>query len=112
MSRFLRRHPAFARVFYADVLAQFGHQMLLIAFPMLILQATGDISLTGLAFSGEILAYGLLSPFAGYWADRMEQKYLMVAGNLARVTLLLVLLWGLTVGAPAWLGLLLSAALG
>lgn len=109
---FLRRHPAFARVFLADALSQLGHGMLFIAFPVLIHQATQDVTLTGLAFSGEILAFALLSPFAGYWADRLEQKTLMVAANLGRVAILLMLLGVLAAKAPFWICMVLSMLLG
>ncbi|GMU57719.1 MAG: hypothetical protein AMXMBFR33_68650 [Candidatus Xenobia bacterium] len=109
---FLRAHPAFGRVFLADALSQLGHGLLLIAFPVLIHQATHDVTLTGLAFSGEILAFALLSPFAGYWADRLEQKALMVAANIGRVTILLALLGVLAARAPFWVCLLLSMLLG
>ncbi len=108
----LRRRPAFARVFWADVLAQMGHNMLVVAFPTLILEVTHDISLTGLSFTGDILAYGLLSPLAGYLADRCEQKRLMLVSNIARFGLLLLLLWTLAHHYPAWFYLLISMALG
>ena len=108
----LRRYPAFGRVFWADAAAQMGHNMLVVAFPTLILEVTHDLSLTGLAFTGEILAYGLLSPWAGWVADRWEQKSLMVTANLLRFVLLLTLLWTLAHGYPAWFYLLLSLALG
>lgn len=109
---FLRRHPAFGRTFLADALSQLGQGMLFIAFPVLIHQATGDISLMGLAFSGEILAFAILSPFAGYYADRLEQKTLMVAANLVRVAMLLAILWVLAAHQPFALCLVLSMLLG
>jgi len=109
---FMRRHPAFARVFAADVLSQLGNGMMLVAFPMFFLEVTKDVSLTGLAFSGEIAAYSLLAPVAGYWADRVEQKALMVAANVGRVTLLLSLLYLLSHGGGLFGCVLLSIALG
>ena len=108
----LKRYPAFARIFWADALAQMGHGMLVVAFPTLILEVTHDISLTGLSFTGDILAYGLLSPLAGYLADRWEQKGLMLAANFSRFGLLLLLLYTLAHGYPAWFDLLISMALG
>lgn len=106
------RYPAFARVFWADLAAQMGHNMLVVALPTLILEITHDVTLTGLAFSGEILAYGLLSPWAGWVADRCEQKRLMMGANLARFLLLLALLTSLSGSSPLWLCLTLSMALG
>ncbi len=109
---FMRRYPAFARVFAADALSQLGHGMMLVAFPMFFLEVTKDVTLTGLAFSGEIAAYALLAPAAGYWADRVEQKALMVAANVGRVSLLLALLWLLSHGGGLFGCVLLSVALG
>lgn len=107
-----RKSPAFKRVFLADVATHFGDGGLLIAFPMLILERTHDVTLTGLAFSGEILAFGLLSPVAGHWADRMEQKFLMLGANLARVALFLALLVAYAMNAPMAVFMVLSVALG
>lgn len=107
-----RKSPAFKRVFLADAVTQFGDGGLLIAFPMLILARTHDVSLTGLAFSGEILAFGLLSPLAGTLADRLEQKILMLAANLTRVALFLLLLLAQALVAPIGVFLALSVALG
>jgi MFS family permease len=107
-----RKSPAFRRVFLADLATHFGDGGLLIAFPMLILERTHDVTLTGLAFSGEILAFGLLSPVAGYWADRLEQKTLMLGANLARVALFLALLVAYWLNAPMAVFMALSVALG
>lgn len=107
-----KRSPAFRRVYLADLTTQFGDGGLLIAFPLLILHQTHDITLTGLAFSGEILAFGLMSPVAGYWADRLEQKALMIGADLARVALLGALLLALAWQAPIAILLGLSVALG
>lgn len=107
-----KRSPAFARVYFADLCTLFGDGGLLIAFPMLILHQTNDVTLTGLAFSGEILAIGLMSPFAGYWADRLEQKVLMIGADLARFALLGALLAALAWHLPAPVLLGLSVLLG
>lgn len=107
-----RRHPAFRQVFLADVACQLGDGGLLVAFPMLILQETRDVSLTGLAFSGEILAFALLSPVAGHMADRLDQKRVMILANAARLALFAALLGALALGLGIGALLLLSLALG
>lgn len=107
-----RSSPAFRQVFLADVATQLGDGGLLIAFPLLILEQTGDVTLTGLAFSGEILAFGLLSPLAGVWADRLDAKRLMIAANLARVAVFALLLAALALRLPTAAFLGLSLALG
>lgn len=108
----LRQRPAFARLFCADILSQTGHNMLVVAFPVLILELTHDITLTGLAFSGELIAYAIISPLAGALADRVDQKPLMLLANLARSALLLTLLWCLGRGFPVALYLAISVLLG
>ena len=91
-ARLLREYPPFRRLLLADLVTQVGEGSLIVAFPMLLLEATRDVTLTGLAFSGEILAFGLVSPLAGVWADRMNQKGLMIGANLVRALLLVGLL--------------------
>lgn len=110
--RLLRERPAFRRLFLADVVTQVGEGTLIVAFPMLILEATGDVTVTGLAFSGEIIAFGLVSPLAGAWADRLNQKALMVGANLVRAALLLLLLAVLAAKGSLLACLAISAALG
>lgn len=107
-----RCHPAFRQVFLADVACQLGDAGLLVAFPMLILQETGDVSLTGLAFSGEILAFALLSPVAGHLADHWDQKRVMVLANVARLLLFAALLGALSLELGVGALLVLSVALG
>lgn len=110
--RLLRERPAFRRLFLADAVTQVGEGTLIVIFPMLILEATGDVTVTGLAFSGEIIAFGLLSPLAGAWADRLNQKALMVGANLVRAALLLLLLAVLAAKGSLLACLAISAALG
>lgn len=107
-----RRHPAFRQVFLADAACQLGDGGLLVAFPMLILQETGDVSLTGLAFSGEILAFALLSPLAGQLADRLEQRRVMLLANAARLLVFAALLGALSLELGIGALLVLSLALG
>lgn len=107
-----RTRPAFRQVFLSDVISQLGDGGLLVAFPMLILDRTHDVTLTGLAFTGEILASGLMSPVAGYWADRLEQKRVMLLSNAARVVLLGLILVALGGGWPAPVFVALSLLLG
>ena len=110
--RLLRQRPAFRRLLLADLVTQVGEGTLFIALPMLILEATGDVTVTGLAFSGEIVAYGLLSPVAGTLADRLDQKSLMIGANLLRTLILLGLLAVLAGHGGLAPCMALSAALG
>ena len=107
-----RSSKAFRQVFLSDLVSQLGDGGLTVAFPLLILEKTHDLTLTGLAFSGEILAFAILSPIAGYWADKLKQKRVMIAANAARISLMGLMLVVLALGAPMGVPLVLSLAIG
>lgn len=107
-----RHNPALRQLLLADLLAQLGDGALVLALPLVILEHTGDATLTGLAFAGEIGAYALVSAFAGALADRLDPKPLMIGANLGRAVLLGVLLLVLQLGAGLMVLLAVSAALG
>lgn len=107
-----RKSPAFRQVLLSDVITQLGDGGLLIAFPLLILERTHDVTLTGVAFSGEFLAFGLLSPLAGYLADRLDQKRLMIAADAVRAVLLGLMLLALAGHWPVAVFMALSVLLG
>lgn len=107
-----RRSAAFRQVLLADVVSQFGDGGLLIAYPMVILERTHDLSLSGLGFSGEILSFALLQPIAGYWADRLPQKRVMMTAEAVRSGILGLVLVALAAGVPLLALLGLSIMLG
>ncbi|MDB5096818.1 MAG: major facilitator superfamily 1 [Cyanobacteria bacterium RYN_339] len=107
-----RKSPAFRQVLIADVITQLGDGGMLIAFPLLILERTHDVTLTGVAFSGEFLAFGLLSPLAGYLADRLDQKRLMIGADTARAAILGLMLLALAQHWPVAVFMGLSVLLG
>ncbi|MGE0488830.1 MAG: MFS transporter [Vulcanimicrobiota bacterium] len=89
----LRNNPIFARVFWADCLAQAGEVSLWVAFPLFVYEQTGEVAHAGAAMAGEILAVGLLSPLAGSLADRGAPERQLRACALARQAVLVALLW-------------------
>ena len=102
----------FRRLFWSDALSQLGQNMLFVLLPALIEQATHDLRLTGLAFAGEIAAYGLLSPYSGWAADRYDQKKLMHAANLGRAATMLLMVLSLHLKLPVVSLIVLSISLG
>lgn len=102
----------FRRLFWSDALSQLGQNMLFVLLPALIEQATHDLRLTGLAFAGEIAAYGLLSPYSGWAADRYDQKKLMHAANLGRAATMLLMVLSLHLKLPVVSLIVLSILLG
>jgi MFS family permease len=82
---------------------------MLVAFPLLIAQKTHDIALAGLAFPGEVLAFMLVSPIAGWAADRWDQRHQMLISDLLRGLLLGLML--LLVHVDVGIGPLLAVSL-
>lgn len=104
-----RRSPAFGRLYLASLISQLGDGGMLIAFPLLVAQKTHDIALAGLAFPGEVLAFLLVSPIAGWAADRWDQRHQMLLSDLLRGLLLGLML--LLVHVQVGLGPLLAVSL-
>ncbi len=106
--------PILRRVFYADLVAQFGEVSLWVVFPLFVLDATHDVALSGAALGGEILAFGLVSQWAGNLADQRCPRAVMLWGAGFRLALLTLLLGGfsgsLSVAAFLGFSLLLGAA--
>jgi MFS family permease len=82
---------------------------MLVAFPLLVAQKTHDIALAGLAFPGEVLAFMLVSPLAGWAADRWDQRHQMLISDLLRGLLLGLML--LLVHVDVGIGPLLAVSL-
>jgi DHA3 family macrolide efflux protein-like MFS transporter len=72
-------------------------------------QKTQDIALAGLAFPGEILAFMLVSPLAGWAADRWDQRHQMLISDGLRGLLLGLML--LLVHVDVAIGPLLAVSL-
>ncbi|HEY9409955.1 MAG TPA: MFS transporter [Jiangellaceae bacterium] len=83
--------PAFRRMVVAWTFSNFGDSLLYLTLAMWAKDLTGSNSAAGLVF----LALGLpvfLAPFAGYVADRMSRRRLVVIANLAAAVGVLSLL--------------------
>lgn len=71
----------FRRLSFAWLFGNFGDSLLFLTLPIWVKALTGSDSAAGLVF----LALGLpvfLAPLAGYVADRMRRKHLLIAANL------------------------------
>ncbi len=109
-SNLLLQRPVFARVFWADVLDQFGEVSIWVAYPIFVYEMTGDAAHSGGALAGEILAFGLMNQVAGAVADRTDPKRVMLRATVIRQLILLGLLFGqgglaFYLGASVLLGL-------
>ncbi|HEY7513400.1 MAG TPA: MFS transporter, partial [Vicinamibacteria bacterium] len=102
----LRSNRAYRRLWAAQVVSLTGDWFTLIALSVLVSRQSGG---SGLAVSGLALAqmapWVLVGPWSGVLADRFDRKRLLVASDLARVVVVLLLI-------PAARAERLSAVLG
>jgi MFS family permease len=89
----LRTNPAYRRLWAAQVVSLTGDWFTLIALSVLVSRDSGG---SGLAVSGIALAqmvpWVLVGPWSGVLADRFDRKRLLVASDLARVVVVLLLI--------------------
>lgn len=105
----LRRNPDFRRLFLASVISLGGDWFLFVALGGLVFEVTGKATAVGALIVSQELPVFLATPWAGWLADRLDRRRLMVACDLARTALCLAFL---AVGPEnLWLGYVLVAAL-
>lgn len=87
----LWRHPAFLRLWTASAISDIGSQVSALALPLiaaLMLDATAwQMGLLSAAESAPTLLVGL---FVGVWVDRRQRRSVMIAADLGRAALLLI----------------------
>jgi MFS family permease len=105
----LGRNPDFRRLFVASVISLGGDWFLFVAIGGLVFEATGTaLSIGVLIFAQEIPVF-LATPFAGWLADHLDRRKLMISCDLARTALCL----GFLLVGPGnlWLAYVLLALL-
>jgi MFS family permease len=89
----LRSNPGYRRLWGAQVVSLTGDWFTLIALAVLVSRDSGG---SGLAVSGLALAqmapWVIVGPWSGVLADRFDRKRLLVASDLARVAVVLLLI--------------------
>ncbi|MEX0985721.1 MAG: MFS transporter [Actinomycetota bacterium] len=105
----LRTNADFRRLFFASVISLGGDWFLFVAVGSMVLDATGTAISIGLLVLAQDLPVFLATPWAGWLADHMDRRRLMIACDLARVAICLLFL---VVGpGNLWLAYLLLAVL-
>jgi MFS family permease len=95
----IRRHPyvrlaqdaRFSAFWLAGTISLFGDRLHQIALGVMVLGITGSALQTGLVFLAATLPNLLLGPVAGTFVDRWDQKRVMIASDLLRAGLVLVI---------------------
>ena len=87
------RHPVYARLFAAQLVALLGTGLLTVALGLLAFDLAGDDAgaVLGTAFAIKMIAYVGLAPVAHAAADRLPRKAVLVGADLVRVAIALLL---------------------
>ena len=81
----------FHRLWLAASVSNLGDGIRLGALPLLALRLTGDARLIGAVAAATMAPWFLIAPIAGALVDRHDRRHLMLAGQLGRVLLALLL---------------------
>jgi MFS family permease len=102
------RYREFRLLWTAGLISETGDWLLLVSLPILVFQLTGSAFGTAVAFLVELVPGILLSPVAGYLADRWDRRRALVVLALVQAAGLLPLL-ALHDAGDLWIGYLVIA---
>ncbi|HMQ29820.1 MAG TPA: MFS transporter [Chloroflexaceae bacterium] len=105
----LRGNRNFRRLWYGQVVSQLGDWLDSIALFTLTLNLTGSGQAVGLLLLVEFLPGAVIGPFAGVLIDRLPRRLVLIASDLGRAALVLLLL---LVDGPEDMWLLYTAVAG
>ncbi|MBC8159989.1 MAG: MFS transporter [Roseiflexaceae bacterium] len=88
----LRENTPFRRLWYGQVVSQLGDWFDTIALYALLPRLTGSEQSVGLLLLAQFIPPALVGPWAGVIVDRLPRKLTMIATDLARALLVLLLL--------------------
>src|SRR6476660_3143344 len=80
----LRRNRDFRRLFLASVISLGGDWFLFVALGGLVLEVTGEATAVGIMIFAQEAPIFLATPWAGWLADRLDRRRLMIVCDLAR----------------------------
>lgn len=88
----LLKQRNYALLWSSQLISQIGNWALFAALPFFVFQLTGSVLATGIMFFVEVIPSILLGSLAGVFIDRWDRRWTMIAANIARALLLLLLL--------------------
>ena len=83
----LRRNRDFRRLFIASVISLGGDWFLFVALGGLVLEVTGEATAVGILIFAQEMPVFLATPWAGWLADRLDRRWLMIVCDLARTAI-------------------------
>lgn len=90
--RLVRDNANFRRLWLAQIVSEMGDWFYTIALYTLLLELTGQAHSVALALMLQVLPQTLIGPAAGVINDRLRRKHVMIAADLARVVIVLLML--------------------
>ena len=90
--RLLRGNGNFRRLWGAQIVSEIGDWFYTLAIYNLLLQFTGRASSVALALVLQVLPQTFVGPLAGVVNDRIRRKHVMIAADLARFVIVLLML--------------------
>jgi MFS family permease len=84
-------NSAFRQLWLAQLFAGFGQAVASVAMPLLVYDITGSAGLLSLVFILQQVPWILLAPVGGLLADRLDRRRLMIAADLERAALVVLL---------------------
>jgi MFS family permease len=90
--RLLRRNRNFRRLWAAQIVSEIGDWFYSLAIYSLLLQLTGQARSVAVALVLQVLPQALVNPIAGVVNDRLRRKRVMIASDLARMTIVACML--------------------
>jgi predicted MFS family arabinose efflux permease len=85
----LRRNPDFRRLYLASVISLGGDWFLFVALGGLVFDVTGKATAIGILILAQEVPFFLATPWAGWLADRLDRRRLMIVCDLVRVAIVL-----------------------
>ena len=97
----LAHNGAFLALWAGQFVSQIGDRLAMVAFPWLVYKSTGSALGTGAVFALYTLPYVLFGAFAGVVIDRFNKRAVMIAADIARGGLVLLVPFAATRSLPA-----------
>jgi DHA3 family macrolide efflux protein-like MFS transporter len=89
-SKSLARNSGFLLLWVGQFVSQMGDRLAMVAFPWLVYSSTGSALGTGAVFALYTLPYVLFGAFAGVVIDRFNKRAVMIAADIVRGGLVLL----------------------
>lgn len=91
-ARLVGRNRNFRRLWLAQIVSEIGDWFYTLSIYTLLLQLTGHASSVALALVVQVLPQAFAGPTAGVVNDRLKRKHVMIAADLIRVAVVLMML--------------------